>query len=53
MPLRAFNIGYNIMSNKYKRQCDLSSLLKASLKWMIKKCYYKFKMFIYTDSTKY
>lgn len=37
MTLSAFNIGSDFISNKYKRQYELSSLLKASFKWMIKK----------------
>lgn len=43
MPLRAFNVGFNFISNKYKRQYFLPSLLKASLKWMIKKDYCEYK----------
>lgn len=42
MPLNAFNVGSNFISSKYKKQYDLSSLLKASLKWMVKKGYCKF-----------
>ena len=47
MALNAFNVGSNFISNKYKKQYDLSSLLKASLKWMVNKGYYK----LYTNST--
>lgn len=43
MPLSTFTVGSNFISNQYKRQYDLSPPLKASLKWMIKKGYYKFK----------
>lgn len=43
MPLSAFNVGSNFKCNKYEKQYDLSSPLKASLKWMIKKGYYRFK----------
>lgn len=43
MPLRTFSIGYNFIPNKYKRQYDLSSFLKVSLKWMMEEGYFKLK----------